>query len=336
MKLLITLSLMGFSILMLFLAYLINSQLIVIPLFLLSLSGLVFTADLFVDKAAKIGKSLGLSNYLIGVFLIGFGTSTPELVTSIIASFKGNFEIAYFNVVGSNIANILLILAITILIMNSIKVIVQTNLLRTESLYLFASAIIPILLFLKIPTPSIVGIIPIMIFSVYLYINIKHQENNDGKTQTSYTDYIIFFLSLIGIVITSDFTINYLKQTAQILNVGVDIISILALAVGTSIPELVSSIILIRKNPDNIEIAVGNIIGSNIFNSLMILGVGMLSSYMAGYENIDIKSSIIDVSWWFLIVSTFALILIYLDKEIYKEDGMILLILYIVFLTMII
>lgn len=336
MKQIIAIPLIVLSILISLIVYIINPEYIPIPLFLLSLSILIFAADIFVDKAAKIGKSLGLSDYLIGVFLIGFGTSTPELVTSVLASFKGDFEIAYFNVVGSNIGNILFILGITFLFIKGSKIVIQTNLLKTESLYLFASAIIPILLFITSSTHSLAGIWPVAIFLVYLYINIKYQDNNDGKVSASYVDYILFIVGLLIIIVSSDYTITYLKQTSQILKIGVDVISVLALALGTSIPELVSSIILIRKSSDNIDMVVGNIIGSNIFNTLMILGLAMISSYVGGHEMVELNSNIVNQSWLFLIVSTFTLILIYLDKEIYKEDGAILLLFYMIFLTMVI
>ncbi|MFN3478594.1 MAG: hypothetical protein ACK4ZM_04455, partial [bacterium] len=143
-------------------------------------------------------------------------------------------------------------------------------------------------------------------------------------------------ISLIFIIIGADFTIKYLKETAQVLNVGVELVSIILLAVGTSLPELVSTVILIRKGSSEQDMLLGNIIGSNIFNSLMILGISMLSSYLGGYLVINLDSNILEISWMFLLLSTIILILLYLDKEIYYVDGIILVLMYLLFLSMII
>lgn len=313
-----------------------GSSLIVLALFFLALSILIAASNKFIELGAKIGKSIGLSNYLIGVILMGFGTSTPELITGIISSYNGDFNISYFNILGSNISNILLILGVAILLMKGEKITVQTNLLKTESLYLFLSAVIPIILFLNQTANSILGIIPVFMFLVYLFINLKNgNEQEDNNNNVFLSDWLLLIVSIGLIIIGAEYTIKYLKESAIVLNIGVDIISVILLAIGTSLPELVSSIILIRKGSSSQEMLLGNIIGSNIFNALMILGVSMLSSFAGGFNVIELTSNILDISLIFLLVSTIILILMYLDKEIYYVDGIILVLSYILFLSMI-
>ncbi|MEM0383002.1 MAG: hypothetical protein QXD88_01860 [Candidatus Anstonellales archaeon] len=315
--------------------YISNSTYLPVGLFILALSLLIISSSKFIHTASKIGKSLGLSDYLIGVILIGFGTSTPELVTSLYASYQGNFEIAYFNLVGSNISNILLIFGLSMIFLNSNRLVVKTNLLKTESLYLFISAIIPIILFIKTPVDSIIGIIPLLMFIVYFYINSSDgMERIDEMNSVKLGDYIVLVISLLILAFSADQTIIYLKETAKVIGVGLDLISLLALAIGTSLPELVTTILLARKG-ENQDILLGNIIGSNIFNTLMILGSSMITSYIVGIHSLSIQSDILETSWIFLIISTIALLLMYLDKEVYREDGVILVLMYLIFLGMV-
>lgn len=315
--------------------YLTGSEYIVVSLFFLSLSILVLSSNTFIETASKVGKSLGLSDYLIGVILIGFGTSTPELVTSVYAAFSGNFEISYFNLVGSNIANILLIFGVGMIFVGGGRIVVKTNLLKTESLYLFISAIIPIILFLNTPVNPALGLFPIAMFTVYFYINYRNQlDNQTDKGAVSLVDYIILIVSLIVLAISADHTIKYLKATAEVLDIGLDLISLIALAVGTSLPELITTVILARRGEGQ-DMMIGNIIGSNIFNTLMILGLSMIAYNFGNIGHISITSDAMQITWLFLIISTFILILLYLDREVYREDGVILVLLYMIFLVLV-
>ncbi|MCS7122508.1 MAG: hypothetical protein NZ908_00945 [Candidatus Micrarchaeota archaeon] len=315
--------------------YITGSEHIVISLFFLFLSILVLSSNTFIETASKIGRSLGLSDYLIGVILIGFGTSTPELVTSIYASFSGNFDISYFNLVGSNIANILLIFGLGMVFVGGGKIVVKTNLLKTESLYLFISAAIPIILFLKAPVNPAAGLFPIAMFIVYFYINYRNQIHNAKDTGTvSVVDYLLVVISLLVLAVSADYTIKYLKASAEVLNIGLDLISLIALAVGTSLPELITTII-IAKRGEGQDMMIGNIIGSNIFNTLMILGLSMIAYDIGNPNYISINSSATEISWLFLILSTVILILLYLDREVYREDGVILVLMYMIFLALV-
>lgn len=246
---------------------------------------LIFGGDTLVSGSVKVAKRLGVSPLLIGLTLVGFGTSTPEMVTSLIAAFKESADIAVGNVVGSNTANILLVLGVSALI-SPVKVDIQS--FKRDGLFLTLSTLAIILasfigqinfLFGGVLVLSLIG------YVVYSYISDRKNQKALQETETqeepsgAMTDTIWFSLgqTFLGIALTvlgARFLVNSAIQLAQAWGVSQAVIGLTIVAVGTSLPELITSVMSSIKGHN--DVAFGNVVGSNIYNALFILGVTAL------------------------------------------------------------
>ena len=246
---------------------------------------LIFGGDTLVSGSVKVAKRLGVSPLLIGLTLVGFGTSTPEMVTSLIAAFKESADIAVGNVVGSNTANILLVLGVSALI-SPVKVDIQS--FKRDGLFLTLSTLAIILasfigqinfLFGGVLVLSLIG------YVVYSYISDRKNQKALQETETqeepsgAMTDTIWFSLgqTFLGIALTvlgARFLVNSAIQLAQAWCVSQAVIGLTIVAVGTSLPELITSVMSSVKGHN--DVAFGNVVGSNIYNALFILGVTAL------------------------------------------------------------
>ncbi len=260
-------------------------------LLILALAGVVKGADWFLGAAEKIGVSLNLPPFILGVVLVGFGTSLPELTTSIAAVVDGVDTVSIANIAGSNIANVLLIVGVSTIALGTIRF--DKNLIDLDlPLIAGITALFSILLvdgslnqldgaFL------LVGFVGYMLYSlVYkddqehhhkglvrligaLSKETKKQVENHEKTGAS--TYVIALASVALLGLSSKFAVDSLLAIVEQVDVGVDVLSFFALAIGTSLPELVVSFKALRKGQG--DIVVGNIIGSSMFNILLIGGV---------------------------------------------------------------
>lgn len=271
---------------------------------------LIFGGDTLVSGSVKVAKRLGVSPLLIGLTLVGFGTSTPEMVTSLIAAFKESADIAVGNVVGSNTANILLVLGVSALI-SPVKVDIQS--FKRDGLFLFLSTTAIIVasfigqinfLFGGVLVLSLIGYI------VYSYIsdrkNQKALQETEAQEEPSgaMTDTIWFSLgqTFLGIALTvlgARFLVNSAIELAQAWGVSQAVIGLTIVAVGTSLPELITSVMSSIKGHN--DVAFGNVVGSNIYNALFILGVTAL------FIPINLSQSM-DKDIWIMTAVTLALI----------------------------
>lgn len=273
---------------------------------------LVIGGDLFVRGAVSIAERLGVSAWLIGLTLVGFGTSTPELVTSLQAAFAGSPGVAVGNVVGSNIANILLILGLAALVS---PVIVMKGALKRDGMVLILSALACLSAVMMGSLGRPVGLVFLFGLAAYLGLAIW-QEGRTGQVsaagiidaghrQRSLRGMLVpGLLTLAGLAMTifgASLLIDGAIGLASQLGVSETIIGLSIVAVGTSLPELVTSLMAaIRKQSD---VAFGNIVGSNIYNVLGILGVTAL------VHPIGVPSQIVAVDIWVMLAATAALIL---------------------------
>lgn len=247
--------------------------------------GLIKGADIFVDSASQIAAKLNVPLIVIGLTIVAFGTSAPEAAISISSAVQNNAGIAVGNVLGSNIMNILLILGISALICN---LPVKKTTFRYE--IPFVAAITAITLLLGILGDSIDrldGVILAVLFAAFMVYLIKLAKGGDSSYADDVPDIdknvsipkmIIFvIIGLAMIVLGSDFTVSGATKIAKEIP-GFDdrIIGLTIVAFGTSLPELVTCIQAARKN--KVDIAIGNIIGSNIFNILFVVGISALVS----------------------------------------------------------
>lgn len=239
---------------------------------------LIKSGDWIVDGASQIARSLGVSPLLVGFTIVAFGTSLPELIVSINANLKGSPGVAIGNVIGSNIANILLVIGAGSLF--GTLVAVRKKLAFDLAKMMLASGVCILLIFFG-SISSLIGVL--MVAALVGYIVLQYHRSKDiamvegemGEFEPPFssTKIAAFFVVLggCGIALGAELMVRGAITTAQIMNIPEAIIGLTVIAIGTSLPELSTSIIAVIKKQG--ELVLGNVIGSNVFNIMMILGV---------------------------------------------------------------
>ena len=285
-----------------------------ILLLLVGLGLIVLGADWLVDGASAIARKAGVSEFVIGLTIVGFGTSCPELVVSLTGAIQGNADIAIGNVVGSNIFNILFILGVTSLILPVSMT--MANRKRDIPITLAVSLLLVVCgmsrSLLGIGESDMLsrteGIIFLLIFAAYLFYCFKF----DSKVQTgqdcprklkTVTAVLLVVAGLAGLIFGGDLFVKMATELARSIGVSDKFIAVTVLAGGTSLPELATSIVAASKHRD--QLALGNILGSNVFNILLILGCSSVITPLsfAGMSPVDaavlILSSALLLLWAF-------------------------------------
>ncbi len=258
------------------------SILITVSFFVIGLALLIYGADSLVRGASSIAKKFGLSPLFIGLTIVAFGTSLPELVVNIFASFRGSNDIAIGNVLGSNISNILLILGIAALIY---PLVVRKGTVSKEIPFSFLAVVVLFILandyFIDKLPESIVsradGLILLAFFIIFMYYTVgisrssKDEAADPIKTYKHYVAASMVIGGTLGIVIGGNMMVDAAVKVATFFGVSQALIGLTIVAIGTSLPELATSAIAAYHKRS--DIAIGNIVGSNIFNIFWILGV---------------------------------------------------------------
>lgn len=258
---------------------------------ILGLAVLVWSADKFVDGAVGIAEFCGMSTLLIGMVIVGFGTSAPELTVSAISASQGNPELALGNAYGSNIANIALILGATALIS---PILMQRSVIRGDLPILIAVSILSIVLVWDGSVVRWNGVLLLVVFAVVMGYSIwrelrkAHAENSTDEPSSekkSLGKSIMWLvLGLLLLVASSRALVWGAVEIARTLGVSDLLIGLTIVAIGTSLPELASSIAAARKGEN--DLALGNIIGSNLFNTLAVVGLAATISPMDEIESV--------------------------------------------------
>lgn len=260
---------------------------------LLGLGVLVWSADKFVDGAVGVARFCGMSTLLIGMVVVGFGTSAPEMVVSALSAMQNAPELALGNAYGSNIANIALILGMTAIV--SPVIVVRKALFRDLPILMVVTALSFILMMNGSVSRSD-GIILLAVFALVMGVNIAGEmrrkskagaaeaEGSEGSSEKLSLGKSIFWLllGLVLLVASSRALVWGAVEIARALGVSDLLIGLTIVAVGTSLPELASSIVAARKGED--DLAFGNIIGSNLFNTLLVVGIAATIAPMNSYE----------------------------------------------------
>lgn len=294
---------------------------------------LIKGADLFVDGASKIAAKLKVPLIVIGLTIVAFGTSAPEAAISINSAFQNNAGIAVGNVIGSNILNVLLILGMAALFT---AVPVKKTTFKYE--IPFVIIITAVMLLLGIiggsigKFDSVIFLVLFAAFFVYLIMLSKKGDADAGDDVPQLTEkdtvlkmILFIIIGLAAIVLGSDFTVTGATAIAEALNVDDRIIGLTIVAFGTSLPELVTSVTAARKH--QADIAIGNIVGSNIFNILFVIGLaGIFSPEPIIFESAFIIDTIVAI-----FAALLLWILIFRDKKLNKTGGVIMLLCYAVY-----
>lgn len=301
---------------------------------------LIKGADIFVDGASSLAQNFKLSKMLIGLTIVAFGTSAPEFAVSVKSIISNNADMVLGNVVGSNILNILLIIGICSLIK---PIVVKNNTIKKEiPIVIMISTLLFFLMKDNLFDSNAInmitrndGFIILLFFMIFIYYLIsimrnKKDEDADESAKFGMSKSILFtILGIVCIILGSNFVVDSASNIAVSLGVSQKMIALTIVAFGTSLPELVTSIVSIKKGEQ--EILVGNIVGSNVFNIGIVLGlpVALFGGIKAvGFNNID------------LIVLLLSAILLFVfsfrDHKIKKMEGIIMLVIFAIYYSFVI
>ena len=249
---------------------------------IVTLVGIVFGADLLVAGAVSVARRYKVSDFVIGAAIVGIGTSMPELVVSFFGALKGNADVAIGNVVGSNIFNVLGILGMTAI---CYPIAIDKKNMTFEIPFCIGVSVLVTLLALNFfnGTPATIsrvdGLILILLFFGYMYYSFVRDKKNAQQAPVEANEPILSLwksiLKVVGglalLIVSCDFFVDSAVSIAKSWGVSDAIISLTLIACGTSLPELAASVVAAFKK--NTQLALGNIVGSNIFNILLILGL---------------------------------------------------------------
>lgn len=253
---------------------------------------LVKGADLFVDGASSIASNIKIPTIIVGLTIVAFGTSAPEAAVSVTAALAGSNEIAISNVVGSNIFNLMMVVGAAAMIM---KMHVQASIIKEEFPILIVASLLLVVFCL---TGSSISRIEALIFllCIITYVircvmtALKDRDNLEVEPAKYNTIMAVLLgvLGMAGIVLGADFVVDGASSIAKALGVSETMIGLTIVSIGTSLPEFVTSVVAARKG--EVDLALGNVIGSNLFNILFILGLSgtIIPIPFASSMNIDI------------------------------------------------
>lgn len=295
--------------------------------FVVCLVLLIKCSDFFVDSSLIIGKSLGIPQHIIGITLVALGTSMPELASSVVSVLKGSSEVVMGTVVGSNTSNIFLVLGITAIVAGKIDI--KLSEIRGVLPFLVLSTIWIIIGSFDGVFGRLDGIIALVLMIAFIAYCVRSGISDDleGEVEEGVSiirQWGIFVASIVGISLSANYLIQSLQEISSSLQIGEDVIALSALALGTSLPELAVTINAAKKGRQSV--AVGNIVGSNIFNSLMIVGIPALM------EPLIITENITHFSIPAMVIATMLFLFFIIDSKITFKEGVILAIGYLVFI----
>ena len=304
-------------------------------LFVVALAVLIKSADYFTNTAERIGLHFKISPFIIGVTIIALGTSLPEIATSIMAVLNNQSEMVIGNVVGSNLANILLVIGTIAIIGKNISF--KRDILHIDLPILIGSTILLLIttadgqFTYKDGIICLVGLITYLLYAAKSQRKLGEEEMKDirdlkkeerGPIPIKY--FLILIISGIFLYFGAEYTIKAVIELSEIFNIGTEVIALSAIAIGTSLPELAVSISAIKGK--KIDMAIGNITGSNIFNVLGVMGIPAL------FGTLTISPEMISFAIPFLIFITILYTFTTMNRRISQWEGIIFILIYLTFM----
>ena len=315
-----------------------------ILLFIAGLILLILGADLLVRGASRLAAAFGVSPLVIGLTIVAIGTASPEIAVSLQAAANGQADLTLGNVLGSNIFNIFFILGVTSIVA---PIVIAEQLIRKDAPILLGVSLLTFTLAFDENLNAMDGIILVSLLAAYIIFALKQSRSESKKVQMEYAEEyapkepqtirntainIIFILIGLGLlVLGSNWLVDSAVKIARSIGVSELVIGLTIVAVGTSLPEIATSIIAALKGES--DIAVGNAVGSNIFNLLGVLGLGAVVS-PAG---ISVTENILRFDFLVMVfVALVTLPVFYLDNRISRAEGGLLLIYYVMYVAYVI
>ncbi len=305
----------------------------------ISLVILVKSADYFIASSEKVGLILGISPFFIGVTIVAFGTSLPELLTSIFAVWDNAGEIVAGNVIGSNIANILLVAGLTAVIAGKIKI--KRDIVNLDlPLLLSATAGLTVMIAWDRIINFYEGVVALLFYFVYFFYLYKTRQDTVSEElqkkweetkakiaapKMTFSLIAVLVLSGIFLVVGAKLTVISALKISTLLGITASAIALSAIAVGTSLPEL--AVTIRAANNGNGDMAIGNIFGSNLFNGSFIIGVSSLLG------DLPISSDILFIAIPFLVIATVLYTFSGLSQRVYNYEGAMFVLIYVIFLA---
>ena len=300
---------------------------IIIQFFLL-IVGFVFLikgSDFFVDGASSIASLLKIPTIIVGLTIVAFGTSAPEAAVSITSSLAGSNALAVSNVIGSNIFNILMVIGISALLSN---LTMEKSVLKKDLPFLVGITVLwAIFIVIGWDITNIEGIILLIFMVAYIIFLVYDTKKSGGATEVEKPKFslpksiIAILVGLAGIVLGGDLVVDSASAIAIALGMSETLVGLTIVAIGTSLPELVTSITAIRKGEN--QLVIGNVIGSNIFNILFVLGAS------SAISAIPLDSSMLIDVLFMLFVTILCFIFGKTQEKYDKKEGIILVLLFI-------
>ena len=295
---------------------------------------LVKGADWLVDGASKLAKRLGVTDLVIGLTIVAFGTSMPEFVVNMVSVADGATDLAITNILGSNIINTLVILGCSALVC---PLVAQRSTLRLDiPLNIVAGVLVLVFVFITSPMEPkglsrVEGLALLVVFAAFLVYTF-YTAKADATTTTESTSFplwkcvVLILAGLVGLVVGGEMIVKTAVAIARYCGVAEAVIGLTIVALGTSLPELATSVVAAFKH--NNDIAIGNVVGSNIFNVFFILGTSAIIKHLPVYPGIEIDAALVAVSAlavWLLLCNK--------NRSINRWGGALLLVLYAGYLT---
>ena len=295
---------------------------------------LVKGADWLVDGASKLAKRLGVTDLVIGLTIVAFGTSMPEFVVNMVSVADGATDLAITNILGSNIINTLVILGCSALVC---PLVAQRSTVRLDiPLNIVAGVLVLVFVFITYPMEPkglsrIEGLALLVVFAAFLVYTF-YTVKADATTTTESTPFplwkcvVLILAGLVGLVVGGEMIVKSAVAIARYCGVAEAVIGLTIVALGTSLPELATSVVAAFKH--NNDIAIGNVVGSNIFNVFFILGTSAIIKHLPVYPGIEIDAALVAVSAlavWLLLCNK--------NRSINRWGGVLLLVLYAGYLT---
>jgi len=287
---------------------------------------LIKSSDLFTDSAETIGLSLRVPAFIIGITIVSVGTSLPELLTALFAVKAGTTEIVIGDVIGSNVTNIFLGLGILPLIIGYFTI--TKNLVSVDLPILIGSSFFIAATCYDGVFTRIEALFALAGFFIYIKYAVaehreykKKMEEEQAKTPAIKTKTIlILIVSCVALYFSAEYTVHSIIKISEIINIGTEVVAASVVALGTSLPEIMASVMSAKKG--NIDIAVGTLLGSNIFNAFAIMGIAGLTGPLA------IPDNMVRYGIGMLILATLLYFFITQDREITKFEGSLLIVFY--------